>query len=101
MVSKNEDEFFAKETAELLGKERAKVEEEDRKAERATHFMKCPKCGSGLIEESYRGSLIDRCPDCDGLWFDAGEIDKMSEVKEDGFAGGVLKSIFRLSGSGK
>lgn len=101
MVSKNEEEFFAKQSADLIGKERVKTEEEERKAERASHFMKCPKCGAGLIEESYRGLLIDRCPDCDGLWFDAGEIERMNEAQEDGFAGGVLKSIFRISGSGK
>ena len=101
MVSKNEDEFFVKQTAEIVGKERAKQQEEERKAERATHFMKCPKCGSGLVEESYRAVVIDRCPDCNGLWFDAGEVEKMNEVKEEGFAGGILKSVFRIGGAGR
>jgi hypothetical protein len=99
MASTNEDEFFAKQTAELVEQERQKQIAEDQQAERASHFMKCPKCGADLVEEDYRGVRIDRCPDCNGVWFDTGEIEKMGEADEDGFVGGVLKSVFRLGGT--
>lgn len=99
MANTNEDEFFAKQSAELVGKAREKQLEEARKAERASHRMKCPKCGGDLVEEDYKGVLIDRCPDCNGLWFDAGEVEKMSEVEEHGFVTGMFKSVFRIGGS--
>ena len=99
MASTNEDEFFAKQNAELVEKERDKQREEEQKAERASHNMKCPKCGADLVEEDYRGVLIDRCPECDGVWFDTGEIEKMSQAEHDGFVSGMLKSVFRTGGA--
>ncbi len=99
MASKNEHEFFAKQSAELVEKERERKEREKKAAERASHFMKCPKCGSDLTVEDYRGVEIDRCHECQGVWFDAGEIEKMAEEETDGFVGGVLKSVFRIGGA--
>jgi hypothetical protein len=43
--SRNEDEYFAKQDAELLKAQRARAEAERVAAERRMHFMKCPKCG--------------------------------------------------------
>ncbi len=34
----------------------------------------CPRCGCGLEEEAYRGSTIDLCPRCGGLWLDTEEF---------------------------
>ena len=40
------------------------------------HSVECPKCGHGMDEISYGGDLlIDRCTNCQGLWFDHGEAD--------------------------
>jgi Zn-finger nucleic acid-binding protein len=40
------------------------------------HSIECPKCGQGMDEISYGGDvLIDRCTNCQGLWFDQGEAD--------------------------
>ena len=38
--------------------------------------MNCPKCGSTTLAPE-KGALdieIDRCPDCQGIWLDRGEI---------------------------
>ena len=40
------------------------------------HSLACPKCGHGMIEVTYGGDVtIDRCTNCQGLWFDSGEAD--------------------------
>ena len=38
-----------------------------------THSMKCPKCGHGMDEVTHEGVTIDRCSNCQGLWFDEDE----------------------------
>ena len=35
----------------------------------------CPKCNCVLEENEYRGSTIDICPQCEGLWLDTNEFD--------------------------
>ena len=98
---RNEEEWFRKNERELL--EKARKEREKREAERAAkeqadqrkrlkdlHFMKCPKCGHDMKEETLKGVTIDRCSFCEGIYFDAGEIeDLMLKKLED------RKSIMR------
>ena len=49
--SRNEDEYFVKQDADLIKAQRHKLDSERRKAERASHYMRCPKCGATLIEK--------------------------------------------------
>jgi PAT family beta-lactamase induction signal transducer AmpG len=37
--------------------------------------MRCPKCRADMEPINYEGTEIDRCTICNGIWFDAGEID--------------------------
>ncbi len=37
--------------------------------------MRCPKCRADMEQVEYAGTEIDRCTICNGIWFDAGEID--------------------------
>ena len=46
--SRNEDEYFAREDAELLRKQRERAHAAAVEAERKTHYMKCPKDGYDL-----------------------------------------------------
>lgn len=73
--SRNEDEYFVKYDAELVKQLRAKQDAEREKADRAQHFMKCPRCGAALKEVQYEGALVDVCSECKGMWLDAGEAE--------------------------
>jgi len=98
---RTEEEWFRKNERELL--EKARKDREKREAERAAkeqaeerqrlkdlHFMKCPKCGHDMKEETLDSVSIDRCGFCEGIYFDAGEIeDLMLKKLED------RKSIMR------
>ena len=72
--SRNEDEYFAKQDAELIKTTRAlelaKIQEEARKQ----HLMKCPKDGYDLATRELHGVQIDVCAHCGGLWLDKGEL---------------------------
>ena len=46
--SRNEDEYFAQQNAELLRKQREKLEAAALETERKSHYMKCPKDGYDL-----------------------------------------------------
>ena len=88
--SRNEDEYFAKQDAELIKQMRAKLDEDRIAQERKAHYMKCPKCGADLKEEEHGHVKIDVCPECKGMWLDAGEMDLVRQVQK---AGG--QSIFK------
>ena len=91
--SSNEEEYFARQDAELLKKSRAESRQLALEAERHSHYMKCPKCGADLGTEDYHGIEVDRCPECRGLWFDAGEVESL--VKKEGGMLDVFRSIIR------
>jgi Zn-finger nucleic acid-binding protein len=50
--------------------------------------MRCPSCGSRLVELERSEVLIDACPECRGVWLDRGELDRLLE-RERRVAGGV------------
>ena len=43
--------------------------------------MKCPKCISPMIKVRFHGIEVDRCTDCQGLWFDEFEKDDLLKMK--------------------
>lgn len=92
--SRNEEEYFARREAELLRQSREVIEDEARKRERASHLMKCPKCGADLASEEYHGVQVDRCPECHGVWFDAGEVELVMAREEHG-VGALLKAVMQ------
>jgi hypothetical protein len=90
----SEDEWFRKNEMELL--ETARKAREKREAERAAkekseelarlkaqHYMKCPKCGHDMKEQAIEDVDVDRCTFCEGLYLDAGELDKLFLRKVD------------------
>ena len=89
-----EDEWFVRNEKELLETARAarlKREQERAAKEKADetkrlkdlHFMKCPKCGHDMKEEPLEGVNIDRCTHCEGIFFDAGELEQIYTRKDE------------------
>lgn len=104
---KREDEWFRQNERQLL--EAAKVAREKREREREAkeaeetrrrlkeaHFMKCPKCGHDLKTEDLDGIEIDRCSFCEGVFFDAGELDQLFLTKKASDRQGILKRILGI-----
>jgi hypothetical protein len=77
-TTRNQDEYFVKQDAELLRKQRAAAEAAELEAERKSHFMKCPKDGYDLVSSTFHEVQIESCPHCGGMWVDAGEIEAVA-----------------------
>jgi len=47
----------------------------------------CPRCHVNLAETPFlrRDLLVDRCPECEGYWFDSGELIKAMEADRHAF----------------
>ena len=80
--SRNEEEFFARQDADLIRERRSHLDAERRRAERASHYMHCPKCGAKLIETEFHHIKVDKCPECAGIWFDGGEIELLEHIDQ-------------------
>jgi acetyl-CoA carboxylase beta subunit len=88
--SRNEEEYFAKLEAERIERKRAEQARLTEDAERKSHYMRCPKCGGHMVTEEFQRVQVDRCPDCHGLWLDAGEIDAVLKASDKGLLSRAL-----------
>lgn len=101
---RREDEWFRQNEKQLL--ESARVAREKRERQRAAqektvelqrlkalHLMRCPKCGHGMQEEQLDGVKVDRCSHCEGVFFDAGELDQVLLKKEEDRKGFFRKLV--------
>ena len=96
--SRNEDEYFVKQSAEIIKARKARAQQATQDARRRSHYMKCPKCGADLRTEEYHGIQVDLCPECSGMWLDAGEAEELL-AREDAGVINIFKSIMRGVGS--
>jgi hypothetical protein len=101
--SRNEDEYFVKADNELIKAQRARLAEEQASAERASHFMKCPKDGYDLVSSESHGVTIETCSHCGGMWLDAGELSALAAADDSpGLLGRVFSDVMTtLRGKGK
>jgi ribosomal protein L37AE/L43A len=97
-LHRNEEEYFAKHDADLLRARRKQLDEDRAKAERSSHYMRCPRCGGTLKERAFHGVKIDVCADCKGTWLDAGELETIKFVDRSSvgrFIGDLLQIKFK------
>ncbi len=101
--SRNEDEYFVKADNELIKAHRERIAEEQASAERASHFMKCPKDGHDLVSSESHGVTIETCSHCGGMWLVAGELSALAAGEEGpGLLGRVFGDVMTtLRGKGK
>ena len=98
--SQNEDEYFARQEAEILRTRRQQLEAERTEAERRSHYLKCPKDGYDLSTSEFHGVQIETCPHCGGMWLDAGELQTLAHEQRQALMTRVLSealSAFRGS----
>ena len=94
-----EEEYFFKLNKELIEKRRRDLDAE-RNARQAieqlkAHWLKCPKCGANMSETDLHGIKVDRCGQCQGVYFDQGELELLLQSQQPhGFLAG-MKRIFK------
>lgn len=93
--SEKEEEYFArleyeKKKEKEYEKHRILAKDEKEKLKQL-HFMRCPKCGMELIEIDYHQIKVDKCSECEGVWLDAGEFERVSKLEK-----GTLDKLFSV-----
>ncbi len=63
-----EEEYFGKENKAALDRISARKADKPRL---------CPVNGASLKQEVTMGIVIDKCPDCGGVWLDNGELEQL------------------------
>ena len=97
--SRNEDEYFVKLDAELLKQRRAELDAQ-RAAQSeaaAAEAPLCPRCRVALTERDLHQVRVDICPQCGGMWLDAGELDLIRDARKSG----ISRFVDDLFGSGR
>lgn len=81
-----EEEYIKRQEFERLKKaeeeKHKSLSKTEKKRLRDLHFMMCPKCGMELVEIEYKNIKVDKCSECDGIWFDAGEFESVSQLNK-------------------
>lgn len=60
--------------------------------------MQCVLCGNEMKTEYYEGVLIDKCPNCAGVWLDYGELGPIIDRKTEKFSKEQLISALKEIG---
>ena len=79
--SQNENEYFARQDAEWLRTNRARLDADRLSRDQANTGMACPRCGGKLGERTYHAVRIDVCAACRGVWLDRGELHMLAHVE--------------------
>ena len=86
-----EEDYFRRKEQETIEKMRAQMAAE----QQAAATLQCPKCDGTLTELTFEDVQIDRCNKCNGVWLDAGELERLT--KSEGGGGGWLSRLWGSS----
>lgn len=84
-----EEDYFRKKDQEAIEKLRA--QRAAREAQTAP--LQCPRCDGTLTEVALDDVLIDRCTKCEGVWLDAGELERLTDREQQGEQGGWFSRL--------
>ncbi len=94
----SEEKYFYEKNKELIEKKRKELDEQRNslilEKEKEAYWMRCPKCGDAMKEESLIGIMIDRCPKCNGIYFDNGELETLLDSTDRGGFFSSMKKLF-------
>ena len=86
--SPKEREYFVQQEMIRLKKLRdehlRKEKDGERQKRKELHYMHCAKCGQKMETTTLETVEIDVCPDCGGIYLDAGELKKILDEKTRG-----------------
>ncbi|MGB7211478.1 MAG: zf-TFIIB domain-containing protein [Gemmatimonadales bacterium] len=100
--SKGEDEYFARQDAELIRKERDSTATQADDDARHSHVGKCPRCGHDMHHEGYHEIPVQRCGNCGGVFLDSAALEQLATHHDPGILGRVFADLSKaLQGPGR
>lgn len=93
-----EEEYFFRLNRDLIEKRRRQLDAErdakQLKEGQSAFWMKCPKCGSTMDEVELAGIMVDKCNQCQGIYFDRGELELLLKSQQPASFLDHLRHIF-------
>lgn len=93
--SDKEQEYFKQVEFERIAKLRAEhlqqTQAAEREQRRALHNMHCAKCGDLMTVTTLDEIEVEVCPECGGIYLDAGELDKLTAARQGLFSEALTK----------
>lgn len=92
-----EEAYFYKINKELLERKRRELDIKKNETTAQSHnpnWMKCPKCGDHMEEIELMKIKVDKCVQCQGIYFDNGELQILLESQEPKGFLGMLRKVF-------
>lgn len=94
-----EDVWFAENETKMIEAARARRAEAEQKRCRAEseqrrrlHFRHCPKCDEEMSSISIEGIELEKCPTCEGIFFDRGELEEVL-IRHDAHRRGFFRKL--------
>jgi Zn-finger nucleic acid-binding protein len=91
--------WFRQHEAELIEQARRRRAEAEalRKASeeqqiREAHRSRCPKCGAAMSTNRIEEIEVDKCPSCEGIFFDRGELETLL-LRHDAHRRGFFRKL--------
>lgn len=98
--SEKEEKYFIEQEVKRLKAIREehlkKTAESERQAQKELHYLHCAKCGQKMETTTLVGVEIEVCPDCGGVYLDAGELGKILDEQNQGPFASALALARRL-----
>jgi hypothetical protein len=95
-----EDGYFATKEHELI--EEMKLEfHKAEVARRAAQMATCPKCSGTFEKYEFRGFILERCRNCEGIWLKKSELTGILRQQARGPLGIFLDRCFPKRETGK
>lgn len=97
----SEEEYFYQKDLELVSRMRRDLDRArhrmSQEQQKADHWLRCPKCGSQLIERRQGSVVVDVCLGCGGLYLDKGELELILKMnKKDSFVDHLAHWLDRI-----
>ncbi len=90
-----EEAYFYKLNKDLIERKRKEIDSQKASSKAShAHWMKCPKCGNELEEIELSKIKVDKCTQCEGVFFDNGELQILLDSNEPKGFLGLLKDLF-------
>lgn len=90
-----EEEYFHRKEQEALEKTRQRFAAEEPECQQEVSLLRCPKCGEQLEESTFQEIQVDRCTGCQGVWLDAGELERLTARAHQGWLAHFWRSFGR------
>jgi hypothetical protein len=97
--------WFRQHEAEMMEEARRRRLEANRarqdaasEADRAEHRGRCPKCGDRMTGDLIEEIAVERCPSCEGMFFDRGELETLL-LRHDGHRRGFFRRLLGFPGN--